>query len=360
MDDARKIHLHEAFHDYTVSDLKDLCKRYEIRGISLMKKDELIQKLIDKVTDKDVFRQICFHATPEEMKTYEGAFRKHLLTDEECDTLCYWIQQGLCFIDQHNRVFVVEELKNLYHALNSKFWSEYHRFYDIYEYIEAAIHLYGVMPYDVAVSLFNRLYRQKITPEELQHFLDVIEGRPEVIDFDKDEEFIFDEVLLDVEQGYFAYEAVYASQGNLPYYLPNKEEFLRYANADYFEKNKEYQQLLKYLVDVLQVNHYIAEDMCEDIARSIRLGYQVNDILSDLDRKGIVMDPFHTDDLTELVLDMMNNTRIMFCKGFTLKEAGEEVIRVVEKKGLRRGNNRELNKEESAMVIPFPGKVRKQ
>lgn len=357
---AKEVHLNEVFQSFTVSELKDLCRVLELKGTSSMKKATLIQNLIHTVTQEDVFQQICFQATPEEMKIFEGAFQKHVLDQSECEDLCYWVKFGFCFVDKSNKVYVVKELQNMFHALDAEFWSEYDRFYEIYEYIEAAIHLYGVIGRNDAIKLFNHWHTEKMGTEELEHFLDIIQARPELMDFDLDEELIFDEVLLDAEEGYFAYEAVYARQGKGPYFMPAKEEFIRYANPDYFEKNKEYLKMEQYLIDTFQINHYIAEDMCEDMVSSIRLGYQVDDILADLDRKGIPIDLFHAEDLTNLVLDLINNSRSMFCKGFTFKEAGEEVLLMTDKKHAKHSTRRECKVEEESKVIPFPSVFHKE
>lgn len=357
---GKEVHLNEVFQSFTVSELKDLCRLFELKGISTMKKAALIQNLVHTVTQEEVFQQICFQATPEEMKIFEGAFKKHFLEESECKDLCYWVKFGFCFVDNSNKVSVVKELQTMYHTLGAEFWSQYNRFYEIYEYIEAAIHLYGVIGRNDAIHLFNHWHKEKMGKEELEQFFDIIQARPEVMDFNLDEELIFDEVLLDAEERYFAYEAVYERQGKGPYFMPAKEEFLRYVNPDYFEKNKEYLKLEQYLIDTFQVNHYIAEDMCEDMVGFIRLGYQVDDILADLDRKGIPIDPFHAEDLTELVLDLMNNTRSMFCKGFTFKEAGEEVLLVTNKKNGRHSMSRGCNGGEGSKIIPFPGNYHKQ
>lgn len=353
MSKSEKISLEEAFQIFTVAELKELCKTVEITGVSSKRKADIIKLLVARLMDKKIFAKFCFFAEPKEMKALEHAFSHPVITEEEYEDYYYWLQTGYCFMEEDEHVLVMEEVKKLYRELGEEFWSKYHRFHQLREYMEAAIHLYGVTTLQTVVTIFNQWNEERTTEKELLHVAKLLEERADLMDFDIEGDLILDEILLDTDNGYFAYEVVFEQQGAGPYYIPEKEQYLAYAEEDYFEKTKEYQRLLEYLTLVYGIHKVVAEDMCEDIQHSIHLGYVVEDIMCDLENKGVIMDPFHKDDLANLVLEMINHTRSIFHKGFTPEEAGAEM----EFTDARKRSRKFLytGKKEDSIVIPFPG-----
>lgn len=357
MSGTKKISLEQAFQIFTVAELKDLCQSVGISKISSMKKAELIHVLVSCLMDISTFSHFCFYATPEEIKALEQAFSHPVIQEEEYEDYNYWLQSGYCFTEENDRILVVEEVKELYRRLDQKFWESRNRFHEILRYINASIHLYGVITIQKFIEVFNRWNEEKTSINEIMMVYSRLDDRPALLDFDVENDLIFDEILLDVESGYYAYEAVYEQQGNLPYYMPEKEEFLNYVDEDYFEKTKEYDSLLDYLVQVYGIPKIIAEDICEDCIHSIRLGYLVEDIVEDMEEKGIQMDPFHKDDLMNLVLQLINHTRSIFYRGATPIEAGAAVDFDQTKKRARRFvyQGKYAEHKSGDKVIPFPG-----
>ena len=360
MSRTKKLRLEDTFQIFTVVELKELCRTVGIRGISSKKKADLIRVLIQSLMDVSTFCQFCFYATPKEIKAFERGFSHPLIEEEEYEDYLYWLQTGYCFMEENGRILIMEEVKDLYQRLGDEFWEKRNRFYQILQYIYAAIHLYGVVTLQKLVELFNQRNEQKTSVMEIRNVFRQLEERPELMEFDIQDDLIMDEILLDVDQGYYVYEAVYEQQGDLPYYIPGKDEFLKYADEDYFEKTKEYECLLDYLVQVYGIPKIIAEDICADSLHSIRLGYLVEDIVEDFIERGIEMDKFHRDDLMILVLQLMNHTRSIFYRGATPKEIGAAIEYSHLKKHSRKFvyQDNYANRTEAGKVISFPGNFR--
>ncbi|WP_040226925.1 YecA family protein [Bhargavaea cecembensis] len=115
---------------------------------------------------------------------------------------------------------------------------------EIADYIAAATHLYGVVPAGKVAEIYNEQNGADLRAADL---MDMLEdpGFAEWIDrkfvFVKGREFV-DEVIE--EEGELDY---YRARANgKPYYVPPKEELLRYANANYYEETPQVAAFRKY------------------------------------------------------------------------------------------------------------------
>ena len=359
MTKVQKIYLEQILNNYTVAQLKEMCELYSIVGISSKRKAQIIEKLVDEITEIHTFKRNCFLASRKEIVLLEKAKEEvYRLKDEETEIL-YWIKCGYVGVDNNCHIVVAEEIKRLYEQLTLSeplFWDARERFHTILDYIHASIHLYGVLSKNDFVKIFNHYNEEKLTMDELENAIDVVRDNFLMHDFEEDEDLIFDEVLLDMESGTFAFESVLIQQGNASFYLPEKSEFLNYIDKDYFEKNEEYLELREYLLYTLEIKHYFADDLIEDVVTMIRLGYQAEDILSEAQKRGLIMGPFHIDDIANLILNLMNHTRTMFYRGHTPLELNMK-IEFVEKKKAKKGNKNK-KKRVKHEVISFPGNPR--
>lgn len=356
MSRRKKISLEEALQIFTVAELKELCKTVGIKGISTKKKAELIRMLTVSLMDINTFRRFCMFASFEEIQAFEHAFSHPYVEEEEIAPLYYWLETGYCFIEEDDHVLVMEEVIQMYHSLDQSFWLEHDRFHTLRAYLSAASHLYGVATIQTVVNLFNQWNDVKTTAQEIRQLYVKLDDRPELQDFAISDDLVFDEVLMEADHGYYAYDAVFEQQGSSTYYIPEKEEFLKYADEDYFEKTKQYKILLDYLIRVYGIFGPVAEEMCEDLMHSVHLGYLVEDIMQDLENRGVTMDAFHKDDLAKMILELIHHTRSIFYRGHTPSEAGGNLAFADQNKRSKRFayQGRE-GKEDGSNVIPFPG-----
>lgn len=349
-----KLTYEQAFHSFRISDLKDLCRLLGIKGASGLRKNEIIHKVVTKLINKNTFEQICFYATKQEIQFFKRLIANPIIEEEDCEALYYWFARGYFFIEQNGQAMIFDEVKQLMNSLSVEFWLKYDRFHAVCDHVKAAVHLYGVIPVEDFLSIFNGWEKVALTRYELLDVCQRLEKRPELVDFEIYDDLLFDEVLFDDDNGYFAYEAVYARQGEGPYYRPSQKNFLRYADPDYFEFNQTYKAFSNYLVQTFHVHKEIAKDICEDIARYIHLGYQEHDILQDLENKGIPSDKFHKADLRELLVDIINQSRNMLLKGYTPIEANVPIL--IEGKRSNRNKRTRKNVQNSThnKLVVFP------
>ena len=99
----------------------------------------------------------------------------------------------------------------------------------IHGYISALTNLYGILPAELLVEIFNSQNDEKISIEEVNNILN---NFPEELT----------KAYVYSYQGYFVHEAVVefdefdslmSEKAGKPYYIPNKEELLKYTDDFY-------------------------------------------------------------------------------------------------------------------------------
>lgn len=282
------------------------------------------------------------------------------------------------------------------------------------KYFNAFAHLYGIIPLEKAYEIIHSQCPKLINEEEFYAFAEI--ARHECEDF-----FILgeEELYVDGEKTPLSqYEIIDAMlllgiapededpfiltkefQGEKPYYVPDKQELLLYADAEYYEETKELQAVRQFFTCTLKMDEddvYLAlDDLCF-LTRYTESRYDAG--LPDL--TGVDYGKLRKKDLDtfmELYTNFSNNSRMQCNRGYTpeemlamypdepkriqsltfgpniqkLLESGEmdmeefkEMLRsmglpvngleTIPAKGKAVQNNRE---EETAPIIPLPVKV---
>jgi hypothetical protein len=109
---------------------------------------------------------------------------------------------------------------------------------------------------------------------------------------------------------------------NKPYYIPNKNEFIKYLDDEYFEKDKHYHELLKFVEkEIVDGDKEYAEEILDDIQIGCSMSNKLSSIMNEFQRRGIIFD---SEDqirkLSDLVIKFYNNTRMWENNGHTPNE----------------------------------------
>lgn len=206
---------------------------------------------------------------------------------------------------------------------------------NIHKYFEAGARLYGVIPVRKLLEIYNGqneaveegvfLVLTEMIRHERNMFL--ILG-PE--DFDNHAEpnpqnwdVIDDQLLLDDPEDYFS---LVKAQGNKPYKILPKEEFLKYTDPDYFPDTPQNEAMRKYLVGRGDLpNPY---DTWLGIQTMIEIDFELMDILHCCELEGLV---FHKktdlEEFAALYKEMNNHTRKQINRGYTPAEMFDQTHR---------------------------------
>ncbi|WP_312460754.1 hypothetical protein [Proteiniclasticum sp.] len=199
---------------------------------------------------------------------------------------------------------------------------------EVSDYIIALCNLYGMVHKKKVVDIYNMQNTEKITLKEVES---IQEKLPKEID----------EAWIDVHQGYFVSSSILEhreflyyirEKGSKPYYIPEKEELLKYLDAFYFEKTKAYHQFVQELKKNYKVKEEKAEDLVSDVVAICQFNYSTQGVISRLEEMGLEFSgEKDLNKMVKLIMNLMNNTRIWENNGYT----PEELFHMEEKNKLK-------------------------
>jgi hypothetical protein len=183
----------------------------------------------------------------------------------------------------------------------------------ILDYCIALVNLYGIVSLDKVVDTYNMQNERSLCTEELATAVNEYENylRDNLVIAENNELIAMEIKMLDdydKEKGY---------KGNKPYYIPEREELLRYSDYTYFERTKSYDDLVEFLDDLFK-DRPKAEELANDIRiflRSVdgignlRCFFEENDLM--------VHEKKDAEILMSLIKRLADNTRMWANNGYT-------------------------------------------
>lgn len=205
------------------------------------------------------------------------------------------------------------------------------------KYFNAFAHLYGIIPLWKAYEIIHSQCPRLITEEEFYAFAEIARHECEDFFILGEEDFyvdgkktplsqyeIIDGMLLDgwTEEDEDPFILTKKYQGEKPYYIPDKQELLLYADDEYYEETKELEAVRQFFTHTLKMEEddvYVAlEDLCF-LTRYIE--YRDDSGLPDL--TGVDYRKFRKKDLNtfmDLYTNFSNNSRMQCNRGYTPEE----------------------------------------
>lgn len=196
----------------------------------------------------------------------------------------------------------------------------------ITDYIISLTHLYGLVHKDKVMEIYNMQNEEKI--EEI----DTVKLKADDINIDITE---LDENFVEVFNDYFVHETIMQfdefydhlrKRKGKPFYIPNQDDLLKYKDDNYFEINKEYENLLNYVTEHLfDGNEWKAEMLVEDIQGHCLQDFSPRDIFDLFNIRDVSFkNENQVNEVLRLVMDLANNTRIWENNGHTPNEIFEK------------------------------------
>ena len=185
------------------------------------------------------------------------------------------------------------------------------------EHIISLTNLYGIVHEDKVVEIYNMQNEEQISEV----------GNMDIAELNKN--FVYD------HEDYFVHETIMEfdtfdeqlrESKNKPYYIPDKEELLKYTDDCYFEQNNQYKKLLNYVKNnLLKDDEEKAEYLCEDIQGTCQMGFDIQDIFDLLNVRDVEFkDEKQVNEVMQLVMELANHIRIWENNGHTPHEIFEK------------------------------------
>jgi len=186
----------------------------------------------------------------------------------------------------------------------------------ILDYCIAFVNLYGIVSLDRVVDTYNMQNERSLCTEELATAVNEYENylRDNLVIAENNELIAMEIKMLDdydKEKGY---------KGNKPYYIPEREELLRYSDYTYFERTKSYDNLVEFLEDLFK-DRYKAEELANDIRIYLKSVDGIENLGDFFEENGLMIkDSKDAEKLMELIKGLADNTRLWSNNGYTPRE----------------------------------------
>lgn len=188
------------------------------------------------------------------------------------------------------------------------------------DYIISLCRLYGIVDKEKVAEIYNMQNEDEITLTDIELIME-------------NEQVMLEKHHVYVVGNYFIHETIimfdefdlYMKQkAGKPYYIPQKNELLKYTNQYYIEKTKEYHALLDYVAKELMGGDYNrAHTEVEDIQGLCHMEAPPPEILNDMSRRIDFKSKEQLSEIMGLVVNLSNNTRTWSNNGHTPNELFE-------------------------------------
>ncbi len=233
---------------------------------------------------------------------------------------------------------VLEELKNNQHyglitdtVESLSWWACFEEVVEdkVIDYIIALTNLYGLVHKEKVIEIYNI---QNDINTNVDIINSIMKGLPEALrsNFIKIHgDYFVTDSILEFDQ----FNEQLSQRAGKPFYIPAKEELLKYRDERYFEVNREYKKLLNYLnKNIFYGDKYNAEMLCEDIQGICRYAFSIQKVLDEFNRRDISFNgEEQVNEVMKMIMNLANNTRIWENNGHT----PQEIFELMGKQSLR-------------------------
>ncbi|WP_160500838.1 YecA family protein [Paenibacillus dendrobii] len=332
--------LPEILQSLTKSRLSSLASANQISGRSKMKKEELADALSAYLTDPEQLKSIVLVTDADEWALLETLIKEPNIQDNALPFghYSYYLERGLVFsFFSEGKLYVLmpEEVKSAASRIDlSELKQEHGSKQEAYEYIAAAAHLYGVIKLDKLVHIINSQNSIAVEEEEVAKYAaEMVERGQDII--------LHDGVLFNglVANGADDSRLAELTEGldSKPFFVPEKEELLRYADLGYFEMTPQLSELKAFVLNNMSKDQELVEYLMDDIQLACTNKCTMQDLINEFEnRKVSFKTPVHAQRVISLLAEVYNNTRMWSNGGHTLVELGSMQEGEDPKKGLVR------------------------
>lgn len=314
----------ELLDQQTVTELKHLAKELELNHYSKLRKQQIMEMIRDAVLVEKEMKIKFLGAMDQDLKALERAIKEEVWIEEDSFEYGYFTRLHLAFVDKKNVVHIPIEVEQEYEKLkrDTNFWDTRKRNAIIEQYAIACVNLYEIIKLDKFIKIIRTQTQRKITEEEVLAWCKVRHA-------------CRGNLLYFYQQGYLMletygensfgakedFEEMLAKQKTKPYYIPPKDELLKYVNTIYAEENKAFHDMLAFLTKEIPMKMEEAYDICVNMQLDIRSQMTMEEVDEECASMGIVFEePEKRKEFERLLTEMLNNTRLPEHRGHTTVE----------------------------------------
>ncbi|CAM4486026.1 SEC-C metal-binding domain-containing protein [Paenibacillus phoenicis] len=306
----------------TKTRLAALAAVYSIPGRSKMKKEELAAAVQASIENPESLEVALRNSRPKEWELFAsllyGSYQPSNATP--FGYYYYFLDRGLLFTfftDNQLHLVIPDEVKAAFRKLDQPaFRQALERSHRLYNYLMAAINLYGIIAPAKLTEIYNaQNSHASITEEDLLQQLNQFLLRTDQY-FELRQGYI---ASLDMEDKEFD-ELKGKVQGK-PYYVPEAQELLKYADQDYFEMTPQLTALREFVTKEFHLDAESAEYLVDDIQLGCSMEASLQDLLYEFERRDLnFSSQKQAQQAVALIGDVYDHTRMWSNAGHTLDE----------------------------------------
>ncbi|MED3662158.1 SEC-C metal-binding domain-containing protein [Ureibacillus sp. FSL K6-8385] len=192
----------------------------------------------------------------------------------------------------------------------------------IFDYIVSCTNLYGIVPYYKVIQIYNLQNKPKITNKDLlaiatdSRYKKQLEESNVVIKLDR-----FVHKSLEESKATEKLEQYVIGK---PFYIPEKEELLKYKDEFYYEKTKYHRELARLLEKIERTENRPVQEMIDELVWKMRIkNYQFNITMKEFLNLFAFEDMNQVNEVTRMIFTVANTTRLWDNRGYTPKELAD-------------------------------------
>ncbi|HHT87707.1 MAG TPA: hypothetical protein GX002_01660 [Clostridiales bacterium] len=300
---------------YTKAELKDIADIFCMSKISALNKDDLKQAIVEKMLTPEVLRDAFLKLGDDEIHAFEKAAAYTVgYTVSEEDVILYseLFDMGYIHISMDNTVRVPHDVAHVYNQINNeKFQKQRKRISWLLSCFETAASLYGVVPINIMIRLYNQRKGKKTDWQTLSSDFEQIPYMHKKFEL-IDNIFIYDELLYGSDH----YTKLLKIQGDKEFYIPTENEIIEISRYGFILHNPHMDEFISLLN---QHNILFGEEavmMAAIINEIINSGGDISDVFDTLDKRRVI---FNSKDIlakfVSILNNVWNNTRMLYNRG---------------------------------------------
>ena len=304
-------------------DLLLTASQWGIKDGFIIKKERIIKRLLEFILNRRRIEEILVCTRSGGYDLFLNLIDRDYIQDNTLPygTYGYLMDKGIIysFYDK-GRIFfnIPDEIKKVFKDIDKIQLDKIIKRYQlVYEYIMAFINLYGVFRKDMLVEIFNSQNDEEISLEEFEMIFNkhLMRQQP----FYEYDEYVINHYFDD--ENLIEMEILLEKTTDLPYYIPDSKNILKYADGSYLETTPQMKALKDFIIDNMRVNEELAGYLVDDIEVVCSLEDTMQDIVYEFERRGIFFESMEQlNSLIPFVEDMYRNVRIWPNGGHTYAE----------------------------------------
>lgn len=320
------IRLGMALRMYDKESLLNYARALHMKGFSKWKKDELAEKIAEKLLTPAVMRRRMAVFSSEQRELLERAMEEPLIpAQKEKGDADFLADMDYAYFTSKGLFGVPVDVASAYGKINNADFQEYAKNMSwLFQCVNFGKIIYGVFDKSVLWKVFNKRRGFHLSREEFEELCDEFPDDIARCYMEKGDDMIIADELFENDE----YVYLLSNQRDKDFYIPDTEEVLDCAQNKYLSRTPAYEKLKNFYRTEINMASDKADREMLEIWNQIQYGAVYQDTLKyAIDICGELLEEKQIEKLLELFQNINNNTRMRINRGQTPNELRQREIK---------------------------------